>query len=180
MPPWSRTGQPVFTRVCLLFCTTHYCEVNLTMDLGQLMSTSRLILRVPCITSCNHRNVSPCSGLVKKSAYISLIRLYFSEKYLFLIRLLIKNYCTRMCFFFFVLDSFPFFYIIVALILSCCNSSSSTVYPCPSINYLDHRHCGKASSAPTISDSIEILPFIFCFRNISIFRPGTMYIIAPV
>ena len=64
--------------------------------------------------------------------------------------------------------------------LSRCNSSSFTAYPCPSMKYLTHRHCGKLSSSPTISFYIEILPFIFCFRNSSIIKPDPMYIISPV
>ena len=39
--------------------------------------------------------------------------------------------------------------------------SSSTAYPWPSINSLNHRHCGKESYDPTIYASVDILPFIF-------------------
>ena len=49
----------------------------------------------------------------------------------------------------------------MAPMLSWLKSISSTAYLCPSINYLNHRHCGKAFSAPTISASVEIIPFIF-------------------
>ena len=48
------------------------------------------------------------------------------------------------------------------------------------MKYLDHRHQGKASYAPTISDFDELLPFLFCFRDIYIINPDPMDIIAPV
>ena len=64
--------------------------------------------------------------------------------------------------------------------LSWWNPSSSTAYPYPSIKYLNHRHCSKALSAPTISASVELLSFIFFFHDISIINTYPMNIIASV
>ena len=105
---------------------------------------------------------------------------YFSDKYPFSIRSLIMKYRNWVCFFWFILDSLRLFSINIALMLSWWQSSSSTAYTCPSINYLYHRHCGKASSAPTVSASAELPPSIFCFHDSSIIDPVPMDIIAPV
>ena len=118
--------------------------------------------------------------MVKKSAYISLAGQYFSDKSFFSIRSLKKKYRTWMCFFRFILKYFQFFSMIIALILSWWNLRSSTVYPFPSMKNIYHRHCGKASSIPTILTSVDLLPFIFCFHDIFIFDPDPMYIITPV
>ena len=83
MPPWASTITVDVSRVCISFCLTNYCKVTLSMDLGQLMSTSGVILEIPCIISRNLWNVAPCSGLVKKYAYISTVEQYFREKTLF-------------------------------------------------------------------------------------------------
>ena len=48
------------------------------------------------------------------------------------------------------------------------------------MKFLDHWHCDKALSSPTILTFVELFPFIFCFRDISIINPDTMDIIAPV
>ena len=85
-----------------------------------------------------------------------------------------------MCFFCFMLDYLLLFSTSIALMLSWCNLSSSTAYPCLSIKYLGHMHCGKASSATTISDYVDPLPFIFCFPDSSIIDPDPMGIIAPL
>ena len=63
--------------------------------------------------------------------------------------------------------------------LSWWNLSSSTAYPCPSINYLNRNHYGKALSSPTIVASVELLPFLFCFRDRSIIYTDPMDIISP-
>ena len=104
--------------VCLLFCLTHYCEVTLAMALWQLMYTSKVLLGIISIISWNLRNVAPCNGLVKKSAYISPVGQYFRKKCLFSIRSFINKYSTRMWFFCFVLDYLPLFSISIALMLS--------------------------------------------------------------
>ena len=150
------------------------------MALGQLMSTSGVLLGIPCIIARNIQNVSPCSGLVNNYEYISPVDKYFREKYPFSIRYFINKYCNRMCFFRFVIDYLPLFYMSKALILSWWELSSSTAYPFPSMEYLGHRHCGKAFSDTNILSSIELLLFIFCLRNSSIIDPDTMEIIALV
>ena len=66
-------------RVYLLFYTTHSCEATLAMYLGQLMSTSGVLLGIYCIIYQNRRNVAPCNGLANKSAYIYPIGQYFRE-----------------------------------------------------------------------------------------------------
>ena len=63
--------------VWMLLCSEQSCEVNLAMDLGQIMSTLGVLLGIPCIISRNRHNIDPCSGLVKKSAYISTVGQYF-------------------------------------------------------------------------------------------------------
>ena len=93
---------------------------------------------------------------------------------------LINKYFNQICFVRFLLDSFPLLFMSIALVLSCRELSSSAIYPCPSIKYMNHRDCGKASSAPSILASVEILPFIFCFCNNYIIDPGPVYIISPV
>ena len=60
------------------------------------------------------------------------------------------------------------------------NSSYSTTYPYPSIKYINHMHCGKALYSTTILNSVETLPFIFCFCNSSIIEPDPMDIIDTV
>ena len=85
-----------------------------------------------------------------------------------------------MCFVRFVLDYLPIFSMSITLMLSWCNLRSPTAYPSPSSKYLDHRHYGKALSYPTISASVELLPFIFCFRDSSILNPDPMDIITLV
>ena len=85
-----------------------------------------------------------------------------------------------MCFVCFMFDSFPLFSMSILLMLSWWNSIYSTAYACPSMKYLNHRQCGKALSAPTILASVEILTFIFCFRDIFIIEPDAMDIITPV
>ena len=52
----------------MLFCLTHSYELTLTMDLGQLIFTYRVLSGIPFFVAWNLRNVAPCSGLVKKSA----------------------------------------------------------------------------------------------------------------
>ena len=54
--------------VFLSFCPRHSCEVTLAMALVQIMSTYRVLSGISCIIARNFRNVSPCSGLVNKSA----------------------------------------------------------------------------------------------------------------
>ena len=125
------------------------------------MYTSRVLLGIPCIIARNIRNIALCNGLVKKSAYISPVRHYFMEKLLLSMQYFINKYRNHMCFVRFMLDCLTIFFMSISLMLSWCNSSSSTAYPYPSIKYLNHRHCGKASSAPTISASVELLPFNF-------------------
>ena len=66
--------------VCLLFCPTHSCDFTLDMYLGQVMSNSGVLSGIPCIIARNLWNVVPYSGFVHKSAYISPVRQYFSEK----------------------------------------------------------------------------------------------------
>ena len=68
----------------------------------------------------------------------------------------------------------------IALMLFWRKLSSSNAYPCPSMNYIDHRHCGKALSDPTILDSVELLPFNFCFHNSFIIGTDHMDIVTPV
>ena len=85
-----------------------------------------------------------------------------------------------MCFVRFMIESLAFFSMSIALMLYWRNLISSTAYTCTSTDYLDHRHCGKTLSATTILDSVEILPFILCFCNISIIYHDTMDIITPV
>ena len=70
----------------------------MVIALGQIMYISGVILVITCSTVLNHWNVYPCSGLLNKSANISLVEQYFSDKYPFSIRYLIKKYHTRMCF----------------------------------------------------------------------------------
>ena len=186
--PWSSMHLPprasmilvAVLNVCLTFCPTHSCEVNFNMALGHLIFKSEVLSRIPCIIAQNLRNVAPCSGLVKKSAYISPIGQYFRDKSQFSIRYFIKKYHNQMCFVCFVLVSSPFFSMSIALMLSWRNSIFSASYPCPSIKYLGHRCCGTASSDPTISASVDLLQFIFCFRYRSIIDPGPMDITAPV
>ena len=125
------------------------------------MSTSRVLLGITCIIARNIWNIAPCNVLMKKSAYIYPVRQYFMEKFPLSIQYFIKKYRNQMCFVRFMLDSLPLFSMSIALMLSWWNSSSSTAYPYPSIKYLNHRHCGKASSSPTISASVEVLPFNF-------------------
>ena len=48
------------------------------------------------------------------------------------------------------------------------------------MKFLDHRHCDKALSSPTILASVEIFPFIICFRDSSIINPDTINTVAPV
>ena len=55
-------------RVYLSFCTTYSCKVTLAMALGQIMSTSGVLLVIPCIIARNWLNVAPCNGVVNKSA----------------------------------------------------------------------------------------------------------------
>ena len=45
------------------------------------------------------------------------------------------------------------------------------------MKYLNHSHCGKASSVLTILASFDLLPFICCFCDSSIIDPDTMEII---
>ena len=153
-------------------------------DLGHGFSTSHVyngvLSGIPCIISQNLRNVAPCSGLVKKSAYIFPVGQYLSDKSLFSIGSLIKENLTQMCCVCFVLNSFRFFSVIISLILSWWNSRSSTAYPCLSMNYLDYSNCGKALSDTTLLDSVELLPFIFWFFNSSVIDPNPMDIIGPV
>ena len=68
------------THVYMSFCTTHYCEANFYMAIGQLMYKSGVFSGIICIISQNRRNISPCNGFVKKSAYISLVVQYFRGK----------------------------------------------------------------------------------------------------
>ena len=105
---------------------------------------------------------------------------YCGKKFPFSMRSLINKFHTRMCFVHFVLDSFPFFSMRISLMLSCWNSSSSTVYPYPSIQYLDYRHCDTASYDPPILASVELLTFSFFFHDVSIMDPDPIDIIAPV
>ena len=151
-----------FPRVCLLLCPTHSYELTFAMDIGQIVSTSRVIFGILCIVARNFQKISPCSGLKKKSAYISLIGKYFRGNYPFSILSFITNHCNRVCFVWLVLDFLPFFSMSIALTLSWWTLSSSTAYTCPSMKYIDHRHCVKASYAPTILASVELFPFIFC------------------
>ena len=80
----------------------------------------------------------------------------------------------------FVLDSLPLSSMNIALTIFWKNSISSAAYPCLSIKCLDHRHYGKALSDTTILASVELPPFILCFRDRSIFDPDTMNIIDTV
>ena len=48
------------------------------------------------------------------------------------------------------------------------------------MKYIDHRHCGRASFNPNILASVELLPFIYLFRNSSIIETDPMNIIVPV
>ena len=66
--------------VYMLSCITNSCEVNLVMAIGQIISTSRLLTGITCITAHNRWNVAPWNGLVNKSAYISFFRHYFRDK----------------------------------------------------------------------------------------------------
>ena len=131
------------------------------MNLGQLMSTSWVLSKIPCIIPHNWRNVAPFSGLVNKSAYISPIGNYFRENSPLLIHSFIKKYYNWMCFFLFMIYSLPLVFMSTSLVLSWWYLSSSNAYPCPSTKYLNHRHCGKVSSSTTISSSVELLPFVF-------------------
>ena len=125
------------------------------------MCISGVLLGIPFIISRNRQNVAPCSGLVKKSAFISPVRQYFSDKSPLPIQYFIKRYRTQMCFVLFILEYLQLFSMSIALRLSWWNLSSFAAYPCPSINYIDHRHCGKSSCAPNISASVDLLPYFF-------------------
>ena len=166
--------------VCMLFWTTHYCEVTLDMALGKLMSISGVLSEIPCIISRNRRNVTPCNGLVNKSSYISPVRQYFSDKSPFSIIYFIKKYHIWILFVRFILDYLPLFSMSILPILYWQNLISFTECTCPPMKYIDHRQCGKALSSPTILASVELLPFVFFFRDSSIIDPDPIDIIAPV
>ena len=127
----------------LSLCWTHSYEVTLVMDIWQVMYTYGILSGIPYITSQKLWNVSPCSGLVKKSSNISFVGQYLSDKSPLSMKYLINKYCTRIWFVRFMIDYFPLFSMSIALILSWTNYSSSTIYTCHSIKYLDHRDCGK-------------------------------------
>ena len=145
--------------VCMLFFPTQSYEVTLAVDLEHIMSKSELLSEIHCIINRNIQNVAPCSGLANKSTYISPVGQYFRDTSPLSIRSFIKNHRTWIFFVCFVLDSSPLFSMGIALMLSWWISISSTKYSCPSMKYLDQRHCGKVLSAPTILNSVELFPF---------------------
>ena len=67
---------------CSAFLYISLSNTLLWGDLGHVYSTDRVYilvsLGIPCALSQNIRGVSPCSGLVKKYAYISSVEHYFS------------------------------------------------------------------------------------------------------
>ena len=180
VPPRASVIMVDVPGVYLSFYTAHSCDSTVAMALGHIMYKSGILSRIIYIIDRNRRNVAPCSVLVKKSAYISPVGQYFRYKSLFSIQYFIKKYRTRMFFVRFLLESFPLFSMSIALMLSWWKSSFSTAYPCPSMKYLNHSHCGKASSALTMLASFELLPFIFCFYDSSITDPDIMDIITLV
>ena len=75
------------------------------------------------------------------------------------------------CFVCFELDRGPLINNLMLDWLSWCRILCSTVYPCASMKYFVHNACGRISSVPTISVSVELLVFVFC--------PLHMLVVAP-
>ena len=130
--------------------------------------------------SRNFLNISPCKGLVMKSAHITSVGQYSMDKFRFLTWSVRKKYLT-----FSALDLFPalllpLFSNKIALLLSWNKIFLFKEYPCCSINQPVHNIIVAASSAPTSSASVLLLVFDVCFFDIAIIEPSPSVITAPV
>ena len=81
----SQTPVPAVDDWCVyfMFCPKNSCEATLVIDLGNLISTSRVLLGITYTISQNCHNVATFSGLLNKSANIYPEGQYFCDKSLF-------------------------------------------------------------------------------------------------
>jgi hypothetical protein len=122
----------------------------------------------PIIWSLNLRNRAPWSGLAAKSPIMSPVGHHTTDTSSFLTRSAIKKYRMLMCFMRLLLEAFPFLSKRIELLLSWNKTLSLKPYPCAFIKYRVQQMAGMKSSAPTISVSVELRVFIFCFVELTI------------
>ena len=68
----------------------------------------------------------------------------------------------------------------MALLLSYISQLCAILYPCASMEYIDHSIWDIAPSTPISLPSVELFPFIFCFVDNVDTDPLSRDIIAPV
>ena len=84
----------------------------------------------------------------------------------------IKKYQILTCFICLLLKAFPFFSKRIALLLSWNKTLSWTWYPWASMKYQVQQIAGMKSSAPTISDSVELHRVLsFCLVELTMGNP---------
>ena len=128
----------------------------------------------------NNWNDLPCFGLVNTSAHISsVVHNYIFNFPLSTVSLTI-TYLALICLVLFPIEPRPFISISMVDILSWYIILCSTVYTCPSINYLVQITCTRAPYAPTNSPSVEIFTFNFFLLYMLITAPSLRVSIALV
>ncbi len=128
----------------------------------------------------NSQKALPCFGFVRMSAHILSVGQYLSIISFWSTLSLIKKYQTFMCLVRFDAECMPLDSGSKALLLSWWRTLGPWWYPWHSRKYFVQRMCGRASSTPIISLSVELFPLIFCLRDMVIAIPFPIDMLAPV